>query len=141
MDITEVMTSNVATCNLKSSCGEVANMMKNIDVGVIPICEGDKLIGLLTDRDLVVKGLANNFNVNTRISEMITTDVITGTKYMSVEQAADIMSQHQIRRLPIVEDGKLIGMVSLGDLVGSNTSNKETGKVLENISAPAELNK
>ncbi|KRE11019.1 MULTISPECIES: CBS domain-containing protein [Priestia] len=141
MDITEVMTSNVATCNLKSSCGEVANMMKNIDVGVIPICEGDKLIGLITDRDLVVKGLANNFNVNTRISEMITTDVITGTKYMSVEQAADIMSQHQIRRLPIVEDGKLIGMVSLGDLVGSNTSNKETGKVLENISAPAELNK
>ncbi|MED3867326.1 CBS domain-containing protein, partial [Priestia megaterium] len=85
--------------------------------------------------------LANNFNVNTRISEMITTDVITGTKYMSVEQAADIMSQHQIRRLPIVEDGKLIGMVSLGDLGGSNTSNKETGKVLENISAPAELNK
>ncbi|MED4098732.1 CBS domain-containing protein [Priestia megaterium] len=141
MDITEVMTSNVATCNLKSSCGEVANMMKNIDVGVIPICEGDKLIGLITDRDLVVKGLANNFNVNTRISEMITTDVITGTKYMSVEQAADIMSQHQIRRLPIVEDGKLIGMVSLGDLGGSNTSNKETGKVLENISAPAELNK
>ncbi|MED4147035.1 CBS domain-containing protein, partial [Priestia megaterium] len=61
MDITEVMTSNVATCNLKSSCGEVANMMKNIDVGVIPICEGDKLIGLITDRDLVVKGLANNF--------------------------------------------------------------------------------
>jgi CBS domain-containing protein len=141
MDITEVMTSNVETCNLKSSCGEVANMMKNIDVGVIPICEGDKLIGLITDRDLVVKGLANNFNVNTRISEMITTDVITGTKYMSVEQAADIMSQHRIRRLPIVEDGKLIGMVSLGDLVGSNTSNKETGKVLENISAPAELNK
>jgi CBS domain-containing protein len=51
------------------------------------------------------------------------------------------MSQHQIRRLPIVEGGKLIGMVSLGDLAVSNTSNKETGKVLENISAPAELNK
>ena len=72
---------------------------------------------------------------------MITTDVITGTKYMSVEQATDIMSQHQIRRLPIVENGKLIGMVSLGDLAVSNTSNKEIGKVLENISAPAELNK
>ncbi|MFP8641212.1 CBS domain-containing protein [Priestia aryabhattai] len=141
MNITEVMTSNIETGNLKSSCGEVANMMKNVDVGVIPICENDKLIGLITDRDLVVKGLANNFNTNTQISEMITTDVITGTKYMSVEQATDIMSQHQIRRLPIVENGKLIGMVSLGDLAVSNTSNKEIGKVLENISAPAELNK
>ncbi|MED4146213.1 CBS domain-containing protein, partial [Priestia megaterium] len=61
MDITEVMTSNIETCNLKSSCGEVANMMKNLDVGVIPICEDNKLIGLITDRDLVIKGLANNF--------------------------------------------------------------------------------
>ncbi|MEJ9314923.1 CBS domain-containing protein, partial [Priestia megaterium] len=111
MNITEVMTSNIETCNLKSSCGEVANMMKNLDVGVIPICEDNKLIGLITDRDLVIKGLANNFNANTQISEMITTDVITGTKYMSVEQASDLMSQYQIRRLPIVENGKLIGMV------------------------------
>ncbi len=66
MNITEVMTSNVESCNLKSSCGEVATMMKNLDVGVIPICEDDKLIGLITDRDLVVNGLANNFNANTQ---------------------------------------------------------------------------
>ncbi|MDF1960877.1 CBS domain-containing protein, partial [Priestia megaterium] len=109
--------------------------------GVIPICEDGKLIGLITDRDLVVNGLANNFNANTQISEMITTDVITGTKHMSVEQAADIMSQHQIRRLPIVEDGQLIGMVSLGDLAVSNASNKEAGKALEDISVPAEPTK
>ncbi|MED3873088.1 CBS domain-containing protein [Priestia megaterium] len=141
MNITEVMTSNVETCNLKSSCGEVATMMKRIDVGIIPICEDDKLIGLITDRDLVVNGLANNFSANTQISEMITTDVITGTKHMSVEQAAEIMSQYQIRRLPIVEDGKLIGMVSLGDLAVSNASNKKAGKALEDISLPAEPNK
>jgi len=110
MNITEVMTSNVESCNLKSSCGEVATMMKKLDVGIIPICEDDKLIGLITDRDLVVNGLANNLNANTQISEMITTDVISGTKHTSVEQAAEIMSQYQIRRLPIVEDGKLIGM-------------------------------
>jgi CBS domain-containing protein len=141
MNITEVMTSNVETCNLKSSCGEVANKMKSLDVGVIPICEDGKLIGLITDRDLVVNGLANNFSANTQISEMITTDVITGTKHMSVEQAVEIMSQHQIRRLPIVEDGKLIGMVSLGDLAVSNASNKEVGKALEDISVPAEPTK
>ncbi|MBE2978585.1 CBS domain-containing protein [Priestia megaterium] len=141
MNITEVMTSNVESCNLKSSCGEVATMMKNLDVGIIPICEDDKLIGLITDRDLVVNGLANNFNANTHISEMITTDVISGTKHMSVDQAAEIMSQYQIRRLPIVEDGKLIGMVSLGDLAVSNDSNQKAGKVLEDISVPAEPNK
>lgn len=141
MNITEVMTSNIETCNLKSSCGEVANMMKNLDVGVIPICEDNKLIGLITDRDLVIKGLANNFNANTQISEMITTAVITGTKHTSVEQAMEIMSQYQIRRLPIVDDGKLIGMVSLGDLAVSNDSNKEAGKALEDISVPAEPTK
>ncbi|MBT2253889.1 CBS domain-containing protein [Priestia megaterium] len=141
MNITEVMTSNVESCNLKSSCGEVATMMKNLDVGIIPICEDDKLIGLITDRDLVVNGLANNFNANTHISEMITTDVISGTKHMSVDQAAEIMSQYQIRRLPIVEDGKLIGMVSLGDLAVSNDSNQKAGKALEDISVPAEPNK
>ncbi|MGF9942829.1 CBS domain-containing protein [Priestia megaterium] len=135
------MTSNVESCNLKSSCGEVATMMKNLDVGIIPICEDDKLIGLITDRDLVVNGLANNFNANTHISEMITTDVISGTKHMSVDQAAEIMSQYQIRRLPIVEDGKLIGMVSLGDLAVSNDSNQKAGKALEDISVPAEPNK
>jgi CBS domain-containing protein len=110
-------------------------------VGVIPICEDNKLIGLITDRDLVIKGLANNFNANTQISEMITTDVITGTKHTSVEQAMEIMSQYQIRRLPIVDDGKLIGMVSLGDLAVSNASNKEAGKALEDISVPAEPTK
>ncbi|MDP9726123.1 CBS domain-containing protein [Priestia aryabhattai] len=115
--------------------------MKSLDVGVIPICEDGKLIGLITDRDLVVNGLANNFSANTQISEMITTDVITGTKHMSVEQAVEIMSHHQIRRLPIVEDGKLIGMVSLGDLAVSNASNKEVGKALEDISVPAEPTK
>ncbi|MCY9018204.1 CBS domain-containing protein [Priestia megaterium] len=141
MNITEVMTSNVESCNLKSSCGEVATMMKNLDVGIIPICEDDKLIGLITDRDLVVNGLANNFNANTHISEMINTDVITGTKYMSLEQASDLMSQHRIRRLPIVENGKLIGMVSLGDLAVSNDSNQKAGKALEDISVPAEPNK
>ncbi|MFP7736467.1 CBS domain-containing protein [Priestia aryabhattai] len=141
MNITEVMTSNVESCNLKSSCGEVATMMKKLDVGIIPICEDDKLIGLITDRDLVVNGLANNLNANTQISEMITTDVISGTKHTSVEQAAEIMSQYQIRRLPIVEDGKLIGMVSLGNLAVNNASNKKVGKALEDISLPAEPNK
>ena len=135
MNITEIMTKDVETCDLKSSCGEVANLMKQLDVGAIPICEGNKLVGLVTDRDLVVKGLANNCNANTPIAEIVKPHVINGTKEMSLEQVAEIMSRYQIRRLPIMEGDKLIGIVSLGDIATSIEESKKAGTALEGISA------
>ncbi|MFP3667835.1 CBS domain-containing protein [Priestia sp. SIMBA_032] len=134
MNITEIMTKDVETCDLKSSCGEVANLMKQLDVGAIPICEGNKLVGLVTDRDLVVKGLANNCNAKTPIAEIVKPHVITGTKEMSLEQVAEIMSRYQIRRLPIMEGDKLIGIVSLGDIATSIEESKKAGTALEGIS-------
>lgn len=89
----------------------------------------------------MVKGLANNLSGNSSISEVMSIDTIVGTKEMSVEEAADLMSLHQIRRLPVVENDKLIGIVSLGDLAVNNQTDKKTGKVLEKISIPAEPNK
>jgi len=72
--------------------------MKQLDIGDIPICEDNKLVGLVTDRDLVVKGLANNCNANTPIAEIVKSSVITGSKEMSLEQVAEIMACYQIRR-------------------------------------------
>ncbi len=134
VNITEIMTKDVETCDLKSSCGEVANLMKKLDVGAIPICEGNKLVGLVTDRDLVVKGLANNCNANTPIAEIVKPHVINGTKEMSLEQVAEIMARYQIRRLPIMEGDKLIGIVSLGDIATSIEESKKAGTALEGIS-------
>lgn len=140
MNITEVMTTDVESCTVKSSCSEIALKMKELEVGSIPICEDERLVGIVTDRDIVIKGIANNLSGETSISKLMTEDVIKGTPDMSVEQAAEIMSQHQIRRLPIVEGKKLVGMVSLGDIAVHNESTKKAGKALEDISVPAEPN-
>lgn len=140
MNITEVMTTDVESCTVKSSCSDIALKMKELEVGSIPICEDERLVGIVTDRDIVIKGIANNLSGETSISKLMTEDVIKGTPDMSVEQAAEIMSQHQIRRLPIVEGEKLVGMVSLGDIAVHNESTKKAGKALEDISVPAEPN-
>lgn len=140
MNITEVMTTDVESCTVKSSCSEIALKMKELEVGSIPICEDERLVGIVTDRDIVIKGIANNLSGETSISKLMTEDVIKGTTDMSVEQAAEIMSQHQIRRLPIVEGEKLVGMASLGDIAVHNESKKKAGKALEDISVPAEPN-
>ncbi|QGQ48010.1 CBS domain-containing protein [Metabacillus sediminilitoris] len=141
MKVAEVMTTNVDSCTPENSCKEVAEKMKELEVGAIPICEDGKLVGLITDRDLVINGIANNLSSESTVSKLMTNDVVKGTKDMSVEEAATIMSQQQIRRLPIVEGDKLIGIVSLGDLAVNNQSNDKAGDALQDISEPAEPNK
>ena len=138
MNVAEVMTANVDCCNPESTFKEVAIKMKELDVGVIPICDNENLVGIVTDRDLVIKGLANDLSAESTISVLVTDDVVKGSKEMSVEEAAKVMSQHQIRRLPIVEEDKLVGIVSLGDLAVNNQSSDEAGQALKDISNPAE---
>ncbi len=138
MNVAEVMTANVDCCNPESTFKEVAMKMKELDVGVIPICDNEKLVGIVTDRDIVIKGLAKDISAESKISVLVTDDVVKGSKEMSVEEAAKVMSEHQIRRLPIVEEDKLIGIVSLGDLAVNNQSSDDAGQALKDISNPAE---
>ena len=141
MNVASVMTTDVDCCTPESTCKEVAIKMKELDVGAIPICENEKLVGIITDRDLVIKGLANDLSDESPVSELITNLVVKGTKDMSIEEAAKIMSHEQIRRLPIVENEKLVGMVSLGDLAVNNQSSEKAGEALKDISVPSEPNK
>lgn len=138
MNVAEVMTTNVDSCCPESTFKEVAMKMKELDVGAVPICDNEKLVGIVTDRDLVIKGFVNDFMPDSTISELVTDNVVKGNKEMSVEEAVRLMSQHQIRRLPIVENDKLVGIVSLGDLAVNNQSTDEAGQALKNISNPAE---
>ena len=142
MNVADVMTTDIDCCTPESTCKEVAQKMKELDVGAIPICENEKLVGIITDRDLVIKGLASEVSDASPISDLLSNNiVVTGTKDMSVEEAAKIMSHEQIRRLPIVENEKLVGMVSLGDLAVNNQSSDEAGEALKEISVPAEPKK
>lgn len=140
MKIKEVMTTDVETCHPDTPLYEVASKMKELDVGVIPICQNDELVGLATDRDLIIKGMADQLPIDAPVSQVMTGDPVRGSIHMSAEEAADLMADVQIRRLPIVDEGKLIGIVSLGDLAVNEQVNDDAGQALEDISVPSEPN-
>ncbi|MCH4825936.1 CBS domain-containing protein [Planococcus halocryophilus] len=116
MRIEEIMTTDVETCMPESTLQEVASIMREINVGAIPICEKGRLIGIVTDRDIVIRGLAEKLPSDTAIAEILSEEVITGTTDLSAEQAAELMTTHKIRRLPIVENDRMIGIISWCDL-------------------------
>ena len=102
---------------------KAATLMKEHDVGSIPVCEGSKVVGIITDRDITLKSVAGGKDSkNQKISEVMSTNVITGNSNMSLDEATKIMSQNQIRRLPIVDNNNLVGVVALGDLATENKS-------------------
>ena len=116
MKIKEIMTTDVETCMPESTLQEVASKMREINVGSIPICEDGRLVGIVTDRDIVIRGLAEQIPSDAPVSEILSAEVITGTEDLTVEEAAELMASHKIRRLPIVAGNQVIGIVSLGDL-------------------------
>ncbi|RHW38107.1 CBS domain-containing protein [Neobacillus notoginsengisoli] len=141
MKIKEVMTTEVETCSPDTPIHEIAKKMKELNVGVIPICEGDELKGLATDRDLVLNAVAENLPWDTPVSKVMTGDPVMGTIDMSAKEAANLMADVQIRRLPIVEQGRLIGIVSLGDLAVEKNLTNHAGEALEKISEPSKPEK
>lgn len=135
MRVSEIMTRQVETCNPTQTVLEAAQKMKKLNVGMIPLVEGDRLVGVVTDRDIVLNCVADGKDVQkTLCQECMTSDVITGTAAMSANEAADVMASHQIRRLPIVENKKLIGIVALGDLATITIHENEAGYALSEIS-------
>ena len=141
MKVTEIMTTDVETCSPEATLQEIAIRMLELDVGSIPVSDDDKLIGIITDRDIVVRGIASQFSLDTPVSRIISSDMVTGTKDMDVEKAASLMAKHQIRRLPIVENNQVVGIVSLGDIAVKDPSDEDSAIALEDVSEPAEPNK
>lgn len=141
MKVADIMTKEVDTCNPEHSLQEVAAKMKEINVGSIPICENEKLVGIITDRDIVVRGIADNLSLESAVSEILSENMVTGSKDMTVEEAAELMADHQIRRLPIVENEKVIGIVSLGDIAVKDKSYGNADIALDEVSEPAEPDK
>ncbi len=132
--IRDIMTDEVECCTLLDNMYEVALKMKELNVGAIPIVDQEKLVGMITDRDIAVRGVAEKNPGSTKVEKIMSDTLITVTSDTSVKEAAKLMAEHQIRRLPVVEGDKLIGIVSLGDFAIREMSDEQAGQALSDIS-------
>jgi CBS domain-containing protein len=142
MKLRDVMTRKVEVIEPDASIQEAAQKMKSLDVGSLPVCDGERLLGMITDRDIVVRGLAkgdgrqlNQYSVQ----DVMTSKVIYCYEDDDVTEAARMMSDKQIRRLPVLNrDKRLVGIVALGDVAVDSEDTAMSGKALKAISKPAE---
>jgi CBS domain-containing protein len=136
MRVREIMTKDVATATPDTTLEEIATMMKEEDVGSIPVVdEDDELAGIVTDRDIVIRCIAEGKDpTETTVDEILSEDLQTVEPNTNVEEAANIMSRQQIRRLPVVENGRLVGIVSLGDIAVKHGDEEVAGEALEDVS-------
>lgn len=138
MKLRELMTPEVRTCSPQDSVVEAAKLMASIDVGIIPVIDGKRLIGVVTDRDIVLSVVAKGQdNRSTTVEQAMSRDLVTGSPEMDAHEAAKLMAQKQIRRLPIVENGELVGIVAIGDLATIQIHEDEAGRALSEISEPS----
>ena len=136
MKVSEVMTTEVETVQMNSTLEEAASIMKVENVGAIPVVdEDDDLVGIITDRDIVVRCVAEGKDpADTSIEEVLSHELETIEPDVDVEEAARLMADKQIRRLPVCEDGELVGMVSIGDLAVKASQPESSGAALREIS-------
>ncbi|WP_152395070.1 CBS domain-containing protein [Paenibacillus guangzhouensis] len=130
----EIMTTNCETVTPDENIYQIAVMMEQNDIGFVPVVRGDRLIGVVTDRDLAVRGYATKRPGSTPAEEVMTKDIVTASPDMSVDEAAELMSREMIRRLAVVEDGRLVGVVAIGDLAMQDQFQHMASSALRDIS-------
>ncbi|HEU0284069.1 MAG TPA: CBS domain-containing protein [Sphingomicrobium sp.] len=136
MKVSEVMTTGVETVRPDQQARDAARFMLQADTGSIPVTEGDRLIGMITDRDIAVRGVALGYGPETPVSELMTSGVVSAHADDPIEEAARKMGEAQVRRLPVIDDdARLVGVVSLGDLA-RETDEDTASQALEGVSAP-----
>lgn len=140
IQVKDVMTTQVEVVHPEASLWEAAQKMASLDVGPLPVCAGDQLVGMLTDRDITVRATAGGQDPKTtRVHEVMTPDVLYVFADQDIDEAMWLMTEHQIRRLVVLNrDKQLVGIVSLGDVVVSTGDMVQAGETLERISEPAE---
>jgi len=136
MKISEVMTTDVETVSADQTAREAAAFMLRADAGSIPVCEGKRVVGMITDRDIAVRGVAEGRGPDTPISELMSDGIICAHEDDDVQAVARRMSEEQVRRLPVIDsEEQLVGIVSIGDLT-RETAGEAAQQALEGVSAP-----
>ncbi len=145
MKVRDIMTKEVACVSPDCKVIEAAQLMQKHNVGSIPVCDQSGVVGIVTDRDIVVRNIAHGKSPQeTPVRDVMTGQVNTATPDMDVNDVTKMMANHKIRRIPVVENNKIVGTVALGDIATQNQFNFEASEALSEISTPAkpeQLNK
>ena len=139
MEIREIMTRNVEVVNPNASLQTAAQKMKDLDVGSLPVCDGERLLGMITDRDITIRATAEGTSpTNTTVGHIMSSGITYCFEDQLVNEAAQVMEEKQIRRLPILNrQKKLVGIVSLGDVAVDGGDQMVAGEAITQISRPA----
>jgi CBS domain-containing protein len=134
--VREAMTATARATSPSLSVREAAKLMKEEDVGSLPVVEDGRLVGVLTDRDIVVRAVAEGLDPNTaRVGDAASREPIWVAPDQDLDEALRLMARHQVRRLPVVESGTLVGVVAQAD-VARSVKEKDAGRLVEEISQP-----
>lgn len=138
MKIKDVMTKNVASLHVDDTVIKAAEIMKEQNVGSVPVCDSNRVVGMITDRDIALRIVAAGKNADKQsVRDVMSTNPVIGQPEMDVLDAAKMMGERQIRRLPIIEKNGLVGIVSLGDLALEPSLENEASEALTDISEPS----
>jgi CBS domain-containing protein len=138
MKVRDVMTKSVATIRPDATIKDAAQLMQQHNVGSLPVVDSNGLVGIVTDRDIVVRNIAAGQDpMSTPVKNVMTSQVTTVTPEEDVHAISRMMSTRQIRRVPVVENQRLVGMVSLGDIATTGMTNMEASEALTEISKPS----
>ncbi|ACV64047.1 CBS domain-containing protein [Desulfofarcimen acetoxidans DSM 771] len=137
----EIMSKNVATITPQQTVAEAAQLMSQHNIGSLPVVENGQCVGMLTDRDITLRAAAKGANAaTTKVGAVMTKEVITAAPQMDVNEASKLMADKQIRRLPVVENNQVTGIVAIGDIAAQSIYQDEAGEALSDISkSPATL--
>lgn len=137
MKINDIMTKEIVKIHGEESIDKAAKIMKQYNIGSIPVCDKDKIIGIITDRDIIIRVIADEKNLKeTTVREVMTSNPVCLTSDKDVTEAARVMRERQIRRIIVKDDDEIKGIVSLGDLAVEKVSKEEIGETLKEISTP-----
>jgi CBS domain-containing protein len=135
--VRDIMTQSVKACAPHDSLTAAAKIMRDVNCGSVPVCENKKVIGMITDRDIVLNCVADGKDCNTvHCHDAMTSSVISCAPDTDAHECARMMAENQIRRIPVVENGQMVGICAIGDLATVNIHVNEAGEALSQISQP-----
>jgi CBS domain-containing protein len=134
MRLRDVMTPNPRTLAPNATVQEAARLMRDEDTGVVPLVENGRPVGLITDRDIVVRAVAEGSGLDRPVRELATDTLVTAEPEMSTREAAELMGQHQVRRLLVCEGERLVGVASIGDIAVKEGKDRRVGDAIQEIS-------
>ncbi|MCY0899981.1 MAG: CBS domain-containing protein [Firmicutes bacterium] len=137
MQVKEIMTKSVKTVSPSDSVKKAAQIMEEVNCGSVPVTEGDRVVGMLTDRDITIKAVARGQGSDTPVKNCMSSTVVTIKPDADAREAANMMAGNQVRRLPVVDNQKLVGILAIADLARVNIYVSESGKALSEISEPS----